>query len=174
MKIFFILVVSLFIISFSVIPPMRGEEVKNPQIVSRKAGNKVAAKQIANGSKEAAKGVANESKAVARETANESKAIARNVTQRSNIKNNDVRRTQGKHIPEEHFRANFGKQHTFYVNQRMYESRRFQYGGFWFGFIDPWPSFWLYSDPVYVDFIDDGYFLCNPYHTGVCINVVVQ
>ena len=162
MKIFFILVISLFIISFSVIPPMRGEEVKKPQVVSRKAGNKVAAKQIASGSKEAAKGVANESKAVAKETANESKAIVRNVTQ------------PRRHIPEEHFRANFGKQHTFYVNRRMYESRRFQYGGFWFGFIDPWPSFWLYSDPVYVDFIDDGYFLCNPYHTSVCIAVVVQ
>jgi hypothetical protein len=43
----------------------------------------------------------------------------------------------------------------------------FQFGGFWFGFADPWPAAWLYSDPVYVDFINGGYVLVNVLHPGV-------
>jgi hypothetical protein len=53
--------------------------------------------------------------------------------------------------------------------------RRFRYGGYWFGFIDPWPVGWYYTDYVYVDYVGGGYYLCNPIHPGVriAINVVL-
>ncbi|MGD1090618.1 MAG: hypothetical protein ABSB35_01360 [Bryobacteraceae bacterium] len=43
----------------------------------------------------------------------------------------------------------------------------FQFGGFWFGFADPWPDGWLYTDPVYVDYVDGGYVLVNTAHPEV-------
>ena len=30
---------------------------------------------------------------------------------------------------------------------------RFQYGGYWFGFNEPWPSGWYYTDDVYVEYV---------------------
>jgi hypothetical protein len=50
---------------------------------------------------------------------------------------------------------------------------RFQYGGFWFGFENPWPEGWYYTDNVYVDFIDGGYYLCNPYYPGARVGISV-
>ncbi len=75
-------------------------------------------------------------------------------------------------IPDDRFRASFGREHSFHVNRSDFEgSRRFQYGGFWFNVIDPWPVGWLYTDNVYVDYINGGYFLCNPVHPGVYISI---
>jgi hypothetical protein len=66
----------------------------------------------------------------------------------------------------------FGRSHTFHVNRSDFEgSRRFQYGGFWFNVLDPWPVGWLYTDNVYVDYINSGYFLCDPVHPGVYISI---
>jgi hypothetical protein len=48
---------------------------------------------------------------------------------------------------------------------------RFQYGGYWFNILDPWPAGWLYTDNVYVDYLNGGYFLCDPYHPGVYISI---
>jgi hypothetical protein len=46
--------------------------------------------------------------------------------------------------------------------------RRFQYGGFWFGLVDPWPEYWSSdwydSDDMYVDYYGDGYYLYNRRH----------
>ena len=56
----------------------------------------------------------------------------------------------GGRIPADKFKANFGQQHTFRVSQSDYSNRRFQYGGYSFGFVDPWPSNWLYTQNVYV------------------------
>jgi hypothetical protein len=50
---------------------------------------------------------------------------------------------------------------------------RFQYGGFWFGFVNPWPAEWYYTDDVYVDYIDGGYYLCNPYYPGARVSISV-
>jgi outer membrane biosynthesis protein TonB len=76
-------------------------------------------------------------------------------------------------IPDDRFRASFGREHTFHVNRSDFEggSRRFQYGGFWFNVLDPWPVGWLYTDDVYVDYINGGYFLCDPLHPGVYISI---
>jgi primosomal protein N' len=78
-------------------------------------------------------------------------------------------------IPEDRFRANFGAQHVFVINQPVIVGgfSRFQYGGFWFGFENPWPEGWYYTDNVYVDYIDGGYYLCNPYYPGVHVGISV-
>ncbi len=78
-------------------------------------------------------------------------------------------------IPDDRFQANFGQGHTFVINQPEIVGgySRFQYSGFWFGFVDPWPVDWYYTDNVYVVFIDGGYYLCNPYYPGVQIGISV-
>src|ERR1700685_4465822 len=78
-------------------------------------------------------------------------------------------------IPDDRFRANFGSEHTFVINQPVMVGgfSRFQYGGFWFGFENPWPEGWYYTDNVYVDFIDGGYYLCNPYYPGARVGISV-
>ena len=85
-------------------------------------------------------------------------------------------RGQGR-IPEERFHSNFGQEHRFHIgNPRIVDGySRFQYGGYWFGFVEPWPEGWYYTDDVYVDYVDDGYYLYNPYYPGVriAINVVM-
>jgi hypothetical protein len=77
-------------------------------------------------------------------------------------------------IPEEHFRANFGEGHRFVISQPVMVGgySRFQYSGFWFGFVEPWPEGWYYSDDVYVDYIDGDYFLFNPFYPGVRVAIV--
>jgi hemolysin activation/secretion protein len=45
-------------------------------------------------------------------------------------------------IPEAKFRSSFGSGHRFHVNRSEFanESGRFQYGGYWFNVVDPWPG----------------------------------
>ena len=47
-------------------------------------------------------------------------------------------------IPEDRFRANFGREHVFIINRPVIVegAPRFQYGGYWFGFGEPWPVGW--------------------------------
>jgi hypothetical protein len=83
-------------------------------------------------------------------------------------------RTQTR-IPDDRFRANFGSGHRFVVGTPRIVGgySRFQYGGFWFGFVQPWPVGWYYTDQVYVDYVDGGYFLFNPFYPGVRIAITV-
>ena len=82
--------------------------------------------------------------------------------------------SRGGSIPEDRFRANFGREHRFRVNQTDYSrDRRFQYGGYWFAFVDPWPANWLYTQDVFVVDIDGVYYLCNPMYPGVNIALSV-
>ena len=79
-----------------------------------------------------------------------------------------AQRGGGGRIPADRYKANFGQEHRFHVSQADYSSgRRFQYGGYSFGFIDPWPSNWLYTQDVYVVEINGMYYLCNPMYPGV-------
>ncbi|MGA9352874.1 MAG: hypothetical protein WBV46_04235, partial [Terriglobales bacterium] len=70
-------------------------------------------------------------------------------------------------IPADRFKANFGQQHRFHVSQADYNGRHFAYGGYSFGFVDPWPSNWLYTQDVYVVEINGVYYLCNASFPGV-------
>jgi len=74
-------------------------------------------------------------------------------------------------IPDDRYRANFGRDHRFRVSQAEYSNRRFQYGGYWFGFAGAWPSNWLYTEDVYVVEIDGVYYLCNANYPGVNITL---
>jgi hypothetical protein len=84
---------------------------------------------------------------------------------------------RGGRIPDDKFRAHFGREHTFRVGHpTIVEGRpRFQYGGYAFVMVDPWPVGWAYTDAVYIDFIDGVYYLINPVHPGVqiVVNVVM-
>jgi len=90
------------------------------------------------------------------------KPAEKNAPQQERAGNNG-----GGRIPADKFKANFGQQHTFRVSQGDYNNRRFQYGGYSFGFVDPWPSNWLYTQNVYVIEIDGVYYLCNASFPGV-------
>jgi hypothetical protein len=77
-------------------------------------------------------------------------------------------------IPDDRFRASFGEGHRFVISQPVMVGgySRFQYGGFWFGFVEPWPEGWYYSDDVYVDYMDGEYYLYNPFYPGVRVMIV--
>src|ERR1039457_2265560 len=75
----------------------------------------------------------------------------------------------GYRIPDDRYRGNFGANHWFRIHRYPMELYggypRFQYGGFWFGFMDPWPEYWADdwydNDDVYVVYSEDGYYLYN-------------
>ena len=79
----------------------------------------------------------------------------------------------GGRIPDDRFKANFGREHSFRVSEGDYRNRRFQYGGYWFGFASVWPSNWLYTQDVYVVEIDGVYYLCNASYPGVNLTLTV-
>jgi hypothetical protein len=74
-------------------------------------------------------------------------------------------------ISNDHYANRFGSEHRFHVSRRDYDHRRFRYGGYAFGFIDPWPIGWGYSDDVYVEYADGGYYMYNRVQPGVRISV---
>ena len=78
-------------------------------------------------------------------------------------------------IPDDRFRTNFGREHVFVISQPEMVGgySRFQYGGFSFGFVQPWPVGWYYTDDVYVDYVDGGYYLYNPYYPGARVSISV-
>ena len=78
-------------------------------------------------------------------------------------------------IPDDRFRSNFGRGHQFRIGTpRLVDGySRFQYGGYWFGFVQPWPAGWYYTDDVYVDYINGQYYLCNPSYPGAQIAISV-
>jgi hypothetical protein len=78
-------------------------------------------------------------------------------------------------IPDDRFRANFGRGHNFHMGNPVLVGgySRFQYGGFWFGFVQPWPSGWYYTDDVYIDYVDGGYYMYNPYYPGTRFSISV-
>jgi hypothetical protein len=87
-----------------------------------------------------------------------------------------AQRAEGNHgsIPDDRYKANFGREHTFRVNQGDFNNHRFQYGGYWFGFAAAWPSNWLYTQDVFVVEINGVYYLCNPMDPGVNVELIVQ
>ena len=78
-------------------------------------------------------------------------------------------------IPEERFHEHFGREHYFRVHRPVIIDNRprFQYSGYWFELVDPWPSAWSYDDDVYVDYVGDQYYLYDPAHPGMEILISV-
>jgi hypothetical protein len=78
-------------------------------------------------------------------------------------------------IPDQRFRSNFGREHRFRINEPVLVGgySRFQYGGYWFGFVEPWPVGWYYTDDVYIDYVDGGYYMYDPYYPGARFSISV-
>ncbi len=88
----------------------------------------------------------------------------------------------GYRVPDNYFRTHYGRSHAFRVYNLpfMYEGGdpRFQYGGYWFSPVDPYPEYWgdnwYETDEVYVDYVDNGYYMFNrryPGRPGVAISI---
>ncbi|MGA9882788.1 MAG: hypothetical protein WBQ34_03610 [Candidatus Acidiferrales bacterium] len=76
-------------------------------------------------------------------------------------------------ISDAHYRSSFGSQHRFHVSRNDYQHHMFRYGGYSFRFVDPWPPAWAYSDPVYVVYVDGGYYMYDPVHPGLRITLTI-
>ncbi|MDT8069564.1 MAG: hypothetical protein ROO76_15475 [Terriglobia bacterium] len=88
----------------------------------------------------------------------------------------------GYRIDDSYFRTYYGRNHWFRVYHLPFMVAdgypRFQYNGYWFSFVDPYPEYWgdnwYETDDVYVDYVDDGYYLYNrryPDRPGITINI---
>ena len=102
---------------------------------------------------------------------NNSKPEERNTQQQHAQSVQPAGANRGNRIPDDRYRANFGQAHRFRVNQADYNNRRFQYGGYSFGFVDAWPSNWLYTQDVFVVEINGMYYLCNASYPGVNVEL---
>ncbi len=107
----------------------------------------------------------------------EEKSAQQEKNAKPDEKNTEKNTRQDQHarsgrIPDDRYRANFGREHSFRVSEGDYRNHRFQYGGYWFGFVGGWPSNWLYTQNVYVMEINGVYYLCNPTYPGV--NVALE
>ncbi len=89
---------------------------------------------------------------------------------------------RGERIPDRNFRRSFGRNHSFRIfglpYMEMGGRQRFQYGGYWFSLMDPYPEYWganwYQNDDMYVDYNDGGYYLYNrryPRRPGVAISI---
>jgi len=91
-------------------------------------------------------------------------------------RNEHETRERGEHrnvrrIPQENFRVSFGREHHFHVARR--DDRRFEYSGYIFEFVDPWPPEWSYDDDCYIEEEGEDYYLVNDRHPGTRILVVI-
>jgi hypothetical protein len=95
------------------------------------------------------------------------------VAKQDHAQNQQAQRGNGnaRRVPESDFHAHFGREHTFRVARS--DDRRFNYGGYYWVYNDPWPSGWAYTDAVYVDEIDGEYYLIDPVHPGVQLLIVI-
>src|SRR5664279_3239102 len=88
----------------------------------------------------------------------------------------------GYRIPDNRYNGYFGQDHRFVIYNQPYMVvggfPRFQYNGFWFSLVDPWPEYWsnnwYESDEVYVVYVDNGYYMYNQRYPGVGIAISVS
>jgi hypothetical protein len=88
----------------------------------------------------------------------------------------------GYRIPDTYFSGYYGRSHGFRIYSLPFELvggfPRFQYGGYWFSVVDPWPgdwaADWYETDDVYVDYVNDGYYMYDTRYPGVAIAVIIS
>ena len=78
-------------------------------------------------------------------------------------------RNEGRVIDGRYRGDHFGRDNHAFCGA-FYGRPTFLFGGIWFG-IDLWPSFWLSTDYVYVDYVDGDYFLVNERLAGAELGV---
>jgi len=86
----------------------------------------------------------------------------------------------GFYIPQASFGLYFGRQHFFRLHAFpvMYMGYpRFEYGGYSFLLLDPWPEYWnenwFDSDDLYIDY-DNGYYLYDRRYPQVALAVSIM
>lgn len=87
-----------------------------------------------------------------------------------------VQAQRGQRIPDDKFRAHFGREHHFHVQRAEIVNQaqpQFVYGGYTFVLEQPWPATWSYDDDCYVDYLDGSYYLYDLNHPGIQILVFV-
>ena len=58
--------------------------------------------------------------------------------------------------------------------RRSWRARpRFEYSGYTFVLVDPWPPEWAYSDDCYIDDVDGEYFLFDMRHPGAQLALIL-
>jgi hypothetical protein len=88
----------------------------------------------------------------------------------------------GYRIPDNYYGSYYGEGHSFLVYNQPFMVvggyPRFQYGGYWFSMIDPYPEYWggnwYQTDDVYVAYSGDGYYMYNRRYAnrpGVAISI---
>jgi hypothetical protein len=83
---------------------------------------------------------------------------------------------RGQRIPEEKFRASFGREHHFHVERARIINQaqpEFVYSGYTFELANPWPAEWSFDDDCYIEYVDDDYYLIDTFHPGIRILVFV-
>jgi hypothetical protein len=88
----------------------------------------------------------------------------------------------GYRIPDERFRGYFGQDHGFRIYGLPFlvvgGYPRFQYNGYWFSMVDPWPGYWANdwydTDDVYVTYVDNGYYLFDRRYPNVGIAISIS
>ena len=104
-------------------------------------------------------------------------ATHREATRSTTTRTTTTKTTTSTHrIPDDKYRANFGREHTFHVGHPEMVGGRahFSYGGYGFYYSQPWPSGWGYDDDVYVVDIDGTYYLMNAAHPGVQLALIID
>jgi outer membrane biosynthesis protein TonB len=89
---------------------------------------------------------------------------------------------RGYRIPDDRFRGYFGRDHGFRISGLPFlvvgGFPRFQYQGYWFSAVDPWPEYWgddwYDNDDVYVAYVDNGYYLYNRRYPNVGIAIDIS
>ncbi len=89
----------------------------------------------------------------------------------------------GYRIPDDRYRGYFGPSHEFRIYGLPFlvvgGYPRFQYQGYWISTVDPWPEAWgndwYDNDDVYVNYVDNGYYLYNRNYPGqgIAINITL-
>ena len=88
----------------------------------------------------------------------------------------------GYRIPQDRFRQYFGRDHFFRISRLPLRFvggyPRFQYDGYWVMFVDPWPEdwppTWYQTDDVYIDYVNDGYYIFDRMHPGIGIAIDIS
>ena len=88
----------------------------------------------------------------------------------------------GYRIPDDRYRGYFGQGHDFRIYGLPFlvvgGYPRFQYEGYWFSMVDPWPEYWgndwYDNDDVYVVYMNNGYYLYNRRYPNVGMAISIS
>jgi hypothetical protein len=81
-------------------------------------------------------------------------------------------RNEGRSIDSRYREEHFGRRYHESCGE-FYGRRTFEFGGIWFG-LEVWPSYWLSSDYVFVEYVDGDYFLVNERYPDARVAIIIE